>query len=119
MQSLPLDGIVLVTSPQDLAGMVVRKGANMAIHLGKRLIGLVENMSYVICPECGAQINVFGESRADVIVKQIGVPLLGRLAFDPTIAQSCDQGEIEKYSGEAFEGIVDRVLDTLNVKKRR
>ena len=115
MQSLPLDGIILVTSPQDLAGMVVRKAANMAIHLGIRLIGLVENMSHVICPQCGTRINVFGESHAGEVVRLIGIPLLGRLPFDPEIAQRCDQGEIESYKGEVFEEIVDRVLDTLGI----
>lgn len=116
MQSLPLDGIVLVTSPQDLAGMVVRKAANMAIHLGIRLIGLVENMSHVICPQCGTLINVFGESRANDIVRLIGIPLLGRLPLDPEIAQRCDSGEIESYTGEPFEEIVARVLDILQIE---
>jgi Mrp family chromosome partitioning ATPase len=111
MQSLPLDGIVLVTSPQDLAGMVVRKAANMAVQLGIRIIGLVENMSHVICPKCGTRINVFGESRADQTTQLIGSPLLGRLPFDPQIARLCDQGEIERYLDPVFEKIVDRVSE--------
>jgi Mrp family chromosome partitioning ATPase len=115
MQSLPLDGIVLVTSPQDLAGMVVRKAANMAIHLGIRLVGLVENMSHVICPKCGEQIDVFGVSRADDTVQAIGTPLLGRLPFETRIATLCDQGEIEKYVGDEFEAIADRVLQSLSI----
>jgi Mrp family chromosome partitioning ATPase len=115
MQSLPLDGIVLVTSPQDLAGMVVRKAANMAIQLGIRIIGLVENMSHVICPECGTQINVFGKSRADQTVRQIGIPLLGHLPFDHRIAELCDQGEIQKYIGDEFEVVVDRVIQIMDI----
>jgi Mrp family chromosome partitioning ATPase len=115
MQSLPLDGIVLVTSPQDLAGMVVRKAANMAIQLGIRIIGLVENMSHVICPECGTQINVFGKSRADQMVRQIGIPLLGRLPFDHRIAELCDLGEIHNYIGDEFEVVVDRVIQIMGI----
>jgi Mrp family chromosome partitioning ATPase len=118
MQSLPLDGIVLVTSPQDLAGMVVRKAANMAIHLGIRLIGLIENMSHVICPKCGAQIDVLGKSRADETVRLIGVPMLGRLPFDTEISRLCDLGDIEQYRGSVFEEIVDRVLQTLSIEAK-
>jgi Mrp family chromosome partitioning ATPase len=110
MQSLPLDGIVLVTSPQDLSGMVVRKAANMANHLGIRLIGLIENMSHVICPKCGTQIEVFGRSRSYETVRLIGIPLLGHLPFDTRIATLCDQGEIERYVGDEFEEIVNKVM---------
>lgn len=113
MQSLPLDGVVLVTSPQDLAGMVVRKAANMAVHIGVPLIGLVENMSHIICPECGARINVFGGSRADETVRLIGIPMLGRLPLDTKIATLCDKGEIEKFVGDEFESITDKVIRTL------
>lgn len=116
MQSLPLDGIVLVTSPQDLAGMVVRKAANMAIHLGIRLIGLIENMSHVICPKCGTQIDVLGKSRADETVRLIGIPMLGRLPFDTEISRLCDKGDIERYRGSEFEEIVDRVLQSLSIE---
>jgi Mrp family chromosome partitioning ATPase len=116
MQSLPLDGIVLVTSPQDLAGMVVRKAANMANHLGIRLIGLIENMSYVICPTCGTQIDVFGTSQSFQTVRLIGMPLLGHLPFDTRIATLCDQGEIERYVGDEFEGIVDRMMEIMSDK---
>ena len=110
MQSLPLDGVILVTSPQDLAGMVVRKAANMAIHIGVPLIGLVENMSHIICPECGAKINVFGSSKADETVRTIGIPMLGRLPLDTQIATLCDKGEVEKFIGDEFESIVDKVI---------
>jgi Mrp family chromosome partitioning ATPase len=118
MQSLPLDGIVLVSSPQDLAGMVVRKAANMAVTLGIRIIGLVENMSHVICPKCGTQIDVFGESRVDQTTRLIGIPMLGRLPFDPQIARLCDQGNIEHYINPAFEEIVDRMIKTVPVVNR-
>ena len=111
MQSLPLDGIVLVTSPQDLAGMVVRKAANMAIQLGIRIIGLVENMSHVICPKCGTQIDIFGKSKADQTTRLIGIPMLGRLPLDPQIARLCDQGEIESYLNSSFEEIANRMIE--------
>jgi len=116
MQSLPLDGIVLVTSPQDLAGMVVRKAANMAIRLGIRLIGLVENMSHVICPTCGNRIDVFGKSRAFETVRLIGIPLLGHIPLDTRIATLCDQGDIESYVGNEFEEVVERVMEIMSIK---
>ena len=111
MQSLPVHGIVLVTSPQDLAGMVVRKAAHMAGQLGVRLYGLVENMSHLRCPHCGRRIDIFGTSRAEKTVEQCGVPMLGHLPLDPELAVLCDQGRIEDYASESFEGIAERVLD--------
>jgi len=110
MQSLPLDGIVLVTSPQDLAGMVVRKAANMAKQLSVPLIGLVENMSHIICPECGIRIDIFGASKAENTAQIIGSPMLGHLPIDPQFAVLCDQGEIEDYSSETFEKITEEVI---------
>ncbi|MBU0510245.1 MAG: Mrp/NBP35 family ATP-binding protein [Chloroflexi bacterium] len=111
MQSLPLDGIVLVTSPQDLAGMVVRKAANMAKKLGVPLVGLVENMSYVICPQCGTRIDVFGPSGAEANARKIGTPMLGRIPLDTQFSVLCDRGSIEDYHSEAFEEIVEKVLN--------
>ena len=119
MQSLPLNGIVLVTSPQDLAGMVVRKAANMAIQLGVRIIGLVENMSYVVCPKCKTQIDIFGKSRVYETVRQSGIPLLGHLPIDTRVATLCDQGEIERYTGDEFEKIVDRVMEIMSIKIKK
>jgi Mrp family chromosome partitioning ATPase len=110
MQSLPLDGIVLVTSPQDLAGMVVRKAANMAKQLNVRLLGLVENMSHVICPECGTRIDIFGTSNSTNTARIIGAPMLGHLPIDPQLAVLCDKGAIEDYSSETFEGIAEEVI---------
>ena len=110
MQSLPLDGIVLVTSPQDLAGMIVRKAANMAKQLGVPLVGLVENMSHVICPECGTRIDIFGASKAENTARMIGAPMLGHLPIDPQLAVLCDKGAIEDYSSETFEEIAESVV---------
>ena len=111
MQSLPVHGILLVTSPQDLAGMVVRKAANMAKQLGVRLYGLVENMSHLRCPQCGCRIDIFGTSSAEKTVEQCGVPMLGHLPLDPELAVKCDQGKIEDYENESFEVITERVLE--------
>ncbi len=110
MQSLPLSGAVLVTSPQDLAGMVVRKAAQMALALNIPILGLIENMSYFTCPKCGVQHEVFGVSHAAETAASAGVPLLGRLPIDPEIARLCDQGQIEAYAGEAFRPVAEAIV---------
>jgi len=117
MQSLPLDGIVLVTSPQDLAGMVVRKAANMAAGLGVRLIGLVENMSYILCPQCAVKIDLFGPSRAENTAQEIGTRLLGHLPLDPQLSILCDEGAIEAYHSPEFEQITNRVVELAPIKE--
>jgi Mrp family chromosome partitioning ATPase len=109
MQSLPSSGIVLVTSPQDLAGMVVRKAAQMARQLNIPILGLVENMSYFVCPDTGKHHELFGESHADELAERLGIPFLGRLPIDPAIAQLCDAGHIEDYAAEAFSPVAERV----------
>ena len=110
MQSIPLSGVVLVTSPQDLAGMVVRKAAGMAQHLSVPILGLVENMSFVVCPHCGAEIRVFGPSQAMQTATRLGVPLLGHLPLDPEMARRCDAGEIEMYAATEFAPISTKVV---------
>lgn len=109
MQSLPLSGVILVTSPQDLAGMVVRKAAQMAGLLQVPILGLVENMSYYVCPDTGKRHEVFGPSHAPETATALGVPLLGRLPIDPEIARLCDAGRIEEFRGEAFAAVADRI----------
>jgi ATP-binding protein involved in chromosome partitioning len=111
MQSLPLSGVVLVTAPQDLAGMVVRKAAQMAQYLGIPMLGLVENMSYFVCPDTGKQYDLFGPSHAEAVAAQLGVPFLGRLPIDPQIAQLCDAGRVEDYPAEAFQPMADRIVE--------
>ena len=105
MNGIPLNGIVLVTSPQDLAGMVVRKAGAMARMLEVPIIGLVENMSYVKCPDCGKEIEAFGPSNAEQTAQTLGIPLLGRVPLDPELAIKSDAGQIETYGGEGFEPI--------------
>jgi Mrp family chromosome partitioning ATPase len=110
MQTIPLNGVLMVTSPQTLAGMVVRKAAQMAVQLNVPLLGLVENMSYAICPKCGEEIEVFGPSKAQETARHIGAPLLGRLPIDPELAKHCDAGTIEDYPAEQFKGIAQQLV---------
>jgi len=117
MQSIPLSGVVLVTSPQDLAGMVVRKAAGMAKRMGAPILGVVENMSYVTCPKCGEKIEVFGPSQAFRTALKIGSPLLGQLPLDPELARRCDAGEIEEYEAELFEPITEQLVERVPRRK--
>jgi Mrp family chromosome partitioning ATPase len=114
MQSIPLSGIILVTSPQDLAGMVVRKAARMARQLGAPVLGVVENMSHVVCPKCGERIEPFGPSKSLQMARELGVPLLGRLPLDPTLALRCDAGEVEAYRADDFESITETITMRLS-----
>ncbi|SFQ98413.1 Mrp/NBP35 family ATP-binding protein [Desulfoscipio geothermicus] len=105
MQSLPLDGVIIVTSPQDLANMVVKKAVNMANHMNVPILGFVENMSYLRCPDCGKEIKVFGESHAAALTTSMGLRLLERLPIDPALAELCDAGRIENYDKELFANL--------------
>jgi Mrp family chromosome partitioning ATPase len=110
MQSLPMSGVVLVTSPQGLAGMVVRKAARMAQQMQTPILGLIENMSYFECPDTGKRYEIFGPSHAQETAQQIGVPLLGKLPIDPEIAKLCDAGRVDEYAAEAFVPIAKELL---------
>jgi Mrp family chromosome partitioning ATPase len=110
MQSLPLSGVVLVTSPQDLAGMVVRKAAQMAQVMKIPVIGLIENMSYFVCPDTGKRYDLFGPSHAEAMAAHLGMPFLGRLPIDPEIARLCDAGRIEDYPIESFQPMAERIV---------
>lgn len=118
MQSLPLDGVVLVTSPQDLAGMVVRKAANMAKGMEIPLIGLVENMSYIICPKCGEQIFQFGKGFSESTAQMIGIPVLGHLPLDTLVSVLCDCGTIEDYRNNEFERITDQIIEYVSEEEK-
>ena len=95
-QSLPVDGIVIVTSPQDLVSMIVAKAVKMADKMDVPILGIVENMSYITCPDCGKKIEVFGKSRLDEVAKQYRLDVLGRLPIDPALAAACDDGTLDK-----------------------
>jgi Mrp family chromosome partitioning ATPase len=109
MQALPVTGIVLVTSPQDLAEMVVRKAANMAELLKVPLIGVVENMSYAVCPKCGERFEIFGQGNAQAMAEKLGTRFLGKMGLDPEISRLGDRGEIEAYGSPDFAPVVNTV----------
>ncbi len=113
MQSIPLEGVILVTTPQSLAGMVVRKAARMTQHMGAPILGLLENMSYITCPKCGERIEIFGPSKAAITAEKFNMPLLGRLPIDPQISKLCDAGMIEKYSMDTFTPIAKRLVASI------
>ena len=94
-QNIPLDGIVVVTTPQDLVGMIVRKAVNMASMMQIPVLGLVENMAYALCPDCGKRIELFGKSRIAQEAAELSLPVLAQLPFDPQAAALCDEGRIE------------------------
>ncbi len=105
-QSLPLKGIIIVTTPQDLVTMIVKKAYNMAKLMNIPIIGIVENMSYAICPDCGKQLNIFGESKADEVAKELGVPVLARIPIDPATAALVDKGAVELAGDKYLEDAV-------------
>ncbi|MBR6941191.1 MAG: Mrp/NBP35 family ATP-binding protein [Clostridia bacterium] len=108
-QNLPVDGIIIVTTPQDLVTMIVKKAYNMAKLMNIPVLGIVENMSYAICPDCGKEIKLFGESKADKISEELGVPVLARIPMDAKTAALVDKGAVEladdKYLAQAVEMI--------------
>lgn len=108
-QSLPLDGVVVVTSPQDLASMIVTKAVNMAKKMGAPILGLVENMSYLTCPHCGERLNVFGEPKGQRLAEDLGIPFLGAVPLDPRIASLSDAGKIEEYKSPSFDAIANEL----------
>jgi Mrp family chromosome partitioning ATPase len=106
-QSLPLDGVIVVSSPQDLASMIVSKAVNMAKKMDTPILGLVENMSYLKCPSCGETMNIFGEPKGENLALSLGLPFLGAIPLDPAIAKLSDEGKIEEYSSSIIASIVD------------
>ena len=104
-QSIPISGIVIVTTPQDLVKMVVEKAVNMANIMHVPVLGLVENMSYLSCPDCGKKIEVFGASKAKAIAAEYAIPAVARMPLDPNISKLADAGRIEDYDGSALEEV--------------
>lgn len=104
-QSIPLAGIVIVTTPQDLVKMIVEKAVNMANMMNVPVLGLVENMSYLTCPDCGKRMEVFGESKAKAIASEYGIPAVARMPLDPNIAKLADAGRIEDYETQELTEI--------------
>ena len=108
-QSIPLDGIIVVTSPQDLVSMIVAKAVNMAKLMNIPIIGIVENMSYVKCPDCGKEIHIFGDSKIDEVAAEFGLPVLAKLPIDPKLAAMCDAGSIELCENDIAASIADAI----------
>jgi Mrp family chromosome partitioning ATPase len=108
-QSLPLDGVIVVSSPQDLASMIVSKAVNMAKKMNVPILGLVENMSHLVCPRCEETINLFGAPRGEQLAASLGIPFLGSVPLDPTIAELSDQGKIEEYSNRTIAEIANEL----------
>ena len=111
-QSLPLDGIIVVTSPQDLVSMIVAKAVDMAKKMDIPIIGLVENMSYLECPDCGKKISVFGESHIEETAESYGIPVLARIPVNPEIASSVDRGAVESIESPWLDKAAD-VIEAL------
>ena len=112
-QSIPLDGIVIVSSPQELVSMIVKKAAHMADMMEIPVLGLVENMSYVLCPDCGKKISVFGESHIEEIAKQFGYDLLAQIPMDAKLAALVDKGWIEMMQNDYLDAASDKIEDKL------
>lgn len=106
-QSIPIDGIIIVTSPQELVSMIVEKAVKMARMMNIPILGLVENMSYIECPDCHKQIKAFGDSHIEDIAEKNSITTIAKLPIDPKIAAACDKGMIELFEGDWLNSIVD------------
>ena len=111
-QSLPLDGIIVVVSPQELVSMIVEKAVRMAEMMNVPVLGLVENMSYFVCPDCGKKLSVFGESHIDKIAERYNTRVLARLPIDPDLAKNVDNGKAEAFEG----GYLDEAAEEIEKK---
>ena len=112
-QTLPVDGIVIVSSPQELVGMIVGKAVQMAQMMHVPILGLVENMSYAVCPDCGKHINVFGDSHVDEIADKYKLPVLAKMPIDPELAKEADAGMIEMFAGDYLDNAAQTVAKLL------
>lgn len=108
-QSLPVDGVVIVTSPQDLVQMIVKKAYNMAKKMNIPVLGIVENYSYLECPDCGKKISVFGESHIDEIAKELDVEVLGKMPIDPALAEIVEQERFYEASNRYLENAIEKI----------
>ena len=108
-QSIPLDGVVIVTSPQDLVSLIVKKAYNMAKMMNIPVIGIAENMSYIKCPDCGKEIHIFGSGKSETIADELGVPLLAKIPMDRDLAVAADNGAFHKNTASYFEEAANAV----------
>jgi len=113
MQSFPVSGVIVVFPPQDLVEMIVRKAVNMARKMGKRILGVVENMSYLYVPEIDKRIEIFGRSRGEEMARATNAPFLGQLPIDPELAKLCDEGNIERYDDEIVTKLGESLIQAV------
>lgn len=113
-QSIPLDGIIVVASPQELVSMIVQKAVKMAKMMNVPILGLVENMSYYVCPDCNKKHSIFGESNIDNIAKEYGTKVLAKLPIDSEIANCMDEGKIESFSGNYLDDAANEIINSLS-----
>ena len=113
-QSLPVDGIIIVTSPQELVSMIVQKALKMAEDMKIPVLGIVENMSYLECPDCGKRINVFGESHIEEVAKAHGLEVLGQIPIDPQIAAHCDAGDVEGIEQSWLDPLAEKLVSLMD-----
>jgi len=116
MQTFPISGVIIVFTPQDLVEMIVRKAVNMARKMEKRVLGVVENMSYLYVPEIDKKIEVFGRSRGEEMARAAQAPLLGQLPIVPELARLCDEGNIERYDGEIMTGLGESLIQAVSAE---
>jgi Mrp family chromosome partitioning ATPase len=116
LQVIPISGVIDVFTPQELTEMIVRKAVKMAQKLNVRVLGVIENMSYLVLPETGKKMEIFGRSRGEEMASASGAPLLGKLPIDPELARLCDEGEIERYSSDTISEISANVVAALDTK---
>jgi len=112
-QSIPIDGVIVVTTPQDLVGMIVQKAVNMAQMMNVPILGIVENMSYIKCPDCGRKISVFGESRVDAIAMENGIPAVAKLPIDAELTKAADSGNIEGIEDNPLTEFLNKITKKL------
>ncbi len=113
-QSIPLDGIIIVTTPQDLVGMIVQKAVNMANMMNVPILGIVENMSYINCPDCGRKISVFGESGVDAFAMENGITAVAKLPIDSELTKSADSGKIDSLKNNYLSEFYEKIMKNLN-----
>lgn len=118
-QSIPVDGLIIVTSPQELVSMIVKKAVKMANMMNIKILGIVENMAYVKCPDCDKKIFIYGENKNDSLYESFALKKLASLPFDATLAKTIDQGLIEEYYTQDFEQIVDMIIALEPKEKKR
>ncbi len=117
-QSIPLDGIIIVTTPQDLVGMIVKKAVNMAAMMNVPILGIVENMSYIVCPDCGRKISVFGESKVDAIALENGISNVAKVPIDHSLTAAADEGKLEELKNNYLAEFFDKIDAQLNTAKK-